>query len=63
MKFAGYEAAVSTCISRKSVDITDPLMNVIQKKFLVDTLGSKEVAIEHRTAIYLGAAGMAEYVG
>lgn len=31
-----------------------------QKKLIVDALGSKEAAIEHRTAVYLGGAAIAE---
>lgn len=33
-----------------------------QKKLIVDALGSKEAAIEHRTAVYLGGAAIAECV-
>ena len=32
----------------------------LQKKLIVDALGSKEAAIEHRTAVYLGGAAIAE---
>lgn len=34
----------------------------VQKKLIVDALGSKEAAIEHRTAVYLGGAAIAEWV-
>jgi len=35
----------------------------LQKKYLVEAVGSREAAIEHRTAIYLGGATIAESVG
>jgi solute carrier family 25 phosphate transporter 3 len=32
----------------------------LQKKYLVDLSGSREAAIQNRTAIYLGGAAIAE---
>ncbi len=57
-KFAGYEAAVQ---SRRQIWQGEDLTTV-QKKYLVELSGSREAAIQNRTAIYLGGAAIAESV-